>query len=118
MTVANDQSERRNPFYILLIIVGFAFVITALAYAVVPVLEEKARSAGSAPPPSPLRDSLRQDGWIWLLVEAGLIAILSIASMGFDRLQRSLKERRSRETIPPSSGGPVGNSGPPTTPPS
>ena len=38
------KSDPRNPFYILLIAVSLAFVLTALAYAVVPVLEQKARA--------------------------------------------------------------------------
>jgi len=97
--MAGNDREPRNPFYILLIVVGFAFVVTALAYAVVPILEQKAREAGNPPPPSPLRDSLRSDGWIWLLVQAALIAVLSLASMGYDRWQRTLKERREQAKI-------------------
>ena len=65
--------EPRNWFYLLLNIASVAFVVTALAYAVVPVLEEKAVAAENAAPPSPFRDALRRDGWIWLLVEAGLV---------------------------------------------
>ncbi len=97
--MATNDREPRNPFYVLLILVGFAFVITALAYAVVPVLEQKAREAGDPPPPSPLRDSLRNDGWIWLLVQAALIGVLSLASMGYDRRLRTLKERREQAKI-------------------
>jgi len=82
------KSERWNPFYILLIAVSFAFVLTALAYALVPVLEQKAREAGEAPPQSPLRDSLRHDGWLWLLCEGGAVVVLSLLSIGLDRLRR------------------------------
>lgn len=80
--------EPRNPFYILLIVAGFMFVLTALAYAVVPVLEQKAREAGNPPPPSPIRDGLREDGWLWLLIEGGVIIVLSLLSMGLDRWRR------------------------------
>ena len=38
--------EPRNPFYILLLLISVTFVMTALAYAVVPVLEQKAKEAG------------------------------------------------------------------------
>jgi len=82
------KPEPRNPFYILLIVVGFTFVMTALAYAVVPVLEQKARDAGNPPPPSPLRDALREDGWLWLLYQGGAIIVLAALSMGLDRLRR------------------------------
>jgi hypothetical protein len=92
------QPEPRNPFYLLLLIAGLIFVVTALAYAVVPVLEDKAAQAGQLPPPSPFRDALRKDAWIWLLVEVGFIVILSFLSMGLDRL-RSLRKERGAGTI-------------------
>jgi len=38
-------TEPRNPFYLLLLLVSVLFVVTALAYGVVPVLEEKAAEA-------------------------------------------------------------------------
>src|SRR6202044_591305 len=41
-----NDTEPRNPFYLLLLAVSFLFVITALAYAVVPTLEDKAKQAG------------------------------------------------------------------------
>jgi hypothetical protein len=93
-------SEPRNPLYLLLLIAGVVFVVTALAVAVVPVLEEKAREAGEAPPPSAFRDALRADGWIWLLVETAVVAVLAVGSMVWDRL-RSLKKERAEATIPP-----------------
>jgi hypothetical protein len=77
--------EPRNWFYLLLNLASLVFVVTALAYALVPVLEQKAVDAGSPPPPSALRDALRRDGWRWLLVEAGLVAVFALASMGLDR---------------------------------
>jgi hypothetical protein len=80
--------EPRNWFYLLLNLASIAFVITALAYAVVPVLEDKAVEAGRPVPSSPFRDALRRDGWLWLLVEAGAVAILAMCSMGLDRWRR------------------------------
>jgi hypothetical protein len=86
--------------YLLLLLASVLFVITALAYAFVPILEQKAADAGQPPPPSEFRDALRQDGWRWLLYEVGPIVILSIASMAVDRL-RSLQKQRGGVTIPP-----------------
>jgi len=100
-----SQSEPRNPFYILLLIVSFLFVVTALAIAVVPVLEQKAAEAGRPPPSSEFRQALRSDGWQWLLYEVGAIVVLAILSMGLDRLRR-LQKDRAAGTIPPSSGPP------------
>jgi hypothetical protein len=91
-------SEPRNPLYLLLLVVGLLFVVTALAYAVVPVLEQKAAEAGEPPPPSEFRDALRTDGWKWLLAQLAVMVALGIASMVVDRL-RSLKSEKTRATI-------------------
>lgn len=93
--------EPRNPFYILLLIVSFLFVITALAYALVPTLEQKALEAGEPAPPSVLRDTLRSDGWKWLLYEVAAIVVLALLSMFLDHLRR-LKKERLAATMPPS----------------
>jgi hypothetical protein len=95
-----NDSEPRNPFYLLLLIASFLFVATALAYAVVPTLEEKAKQAGEMPPPSPFRDALRQDGWKWLLVQVAAMIVLGLASMGLDRLRRLQKERAQAKITP------------------
>ena len=94
-----QPAEPRNPFYILLLLISLAFVLTALAYAVVPVLEQKAREAGEMPPPSPFRDSLREDGWQWLLYEVGAMVIAGLLSMGLDRWRRYKSENAN--ALPP-----------------
>jgi hypothetical protein len=96
-----SSPEPRNPFYLLLLLVSLLFVVTALAYGVVPVLEQKAASAGQPPPPSPFRDALRQDGWKWLLGEVAAMFLLGFLSMGLDRW-RSLKRERSLQKGSPS----------------
>lgn len=96
------QPEPRNPFYWLLLLASLLFVITALGYAVVPVLEEKAAAAGEPPPPSDFRDALRTDGWRWLLYEVGGMIVFGLLSMGLDRL-RSLQNAPPEQTIPPNS---------------
>jgi hypothetical protein len=101
--------EPRNPFYLLLLLSSLLFVVTALAYALVPTLEEKALHAGQAPPPSAFRDALRQDGWRWLLYEVTAMIVFGLLSMGLDRLRRLQKERaeatmgREENVRPPSS---------------
>ena len=94
------KPEPHNPFYLLLLVAGLLFVLTALAYAIVPVLEQKALDAGNPPPPSAFRDALRADGWRWLLYEVVVIVVLSFASMWLDRL-RSLQSEKEQGTIPP-----------------
>jgi hypothetical protein len=101
--LTSNQSEPRNPFYLLLLLASVLFVVTALAYGLIPVLEEKAAEAGSPPPPSAFRDALRADGWKWLLVQLAAMAVLSLLSMGLDRL-RSLQKERADGTISPAQG--------------
>jgi hypothetical protein len=95
-----SSAEPRNPLYLLLLLVSLLFVITALAYVFLPILEDKAADAGQPPPPSAFRDALRFDGWRWLLYEVAAIIVTALASMGLDRL-RTLKKERARGTIPP-----------------
>ncbi len=85
-------AEPRNPFYLLLLIVGLVFIMTVLAYAVIPVLEQKAMDAGQMPPESPFRAALRHDGWKWVLAEVAALVILGLLSMGLDRYRRWKKE--------------------------
>jgi hypothetical protein len=92
------NSEPRNPFYLLLLLASLLFVLTALAYGLVPVLEDKARALGQTPPPSPFRAALRADGWQWLFYELAAMGIFAFLSMGLDRL-RSLKKERAAGTI-------------------
>jgi hypothetical protein len=107
-----NDPEPRNPFYLLLLLASFAFVISALAYAVVPTLEDKAKQAGEVPPPSPLRDALRTDGWKWLLIEVAAMVILGLLTLGLDRLRRLQKERAQAKITPVSA--PTELPGPPT----
>jgi hypothetical protein len=92
--------EPRNPFYLLLLLASLLFVVTALAYGIVPTLEEKAAEAGNPPPPSPFRAALRTHGWQWLLYEVAAMLVFAVLSMGLDRL-RSLRNERREGTIPP-----------------
>jgi len=97
-----SEREPRNPFYLLLLLASLLFVMTALAVALVPVLEDKAREAGQPAPPSPFRAALRGDqGWHFLLYEVAAMIVFGLLSMGLDRL-RSLKKQRAAVTIPPS----------------
>jgi hypothetical protein len=87
-----SPAEPRNPFYFLLLVVGLLFIATVLAYAVVPMLEQKAMDAGTMPPPSPFRDSLKDDGWKWVLAEVAALVVLGLLSMGLDRYRRWQQE--------------------------
>src|SRR5262245_24963197 len=99
----SNRTEPHNPFYLLLLLASLLFVFTALAYGVLPVLEEKsALASGVAPPSSLFREALSNHGWLWLIGELVAIVILSLLSMGLDRL-RSLQNAPSPGTMPPAS---------------
>ncbi len=100
-----SSAEPRNPLYLLLLLVSLLFVITALGYALVPVLEQKAAEAGNPPPPSAFRDALRSDGWRWLLYEVAAMVVLGLLSMALDR-RRTLQKERAAGTMPPAENGP------------
>ncbi len=90
--------EPRNPFWFLLLLTGVVFCVTALACAVVPYLEQQALAVGAVPPPSPLRDALRSDGWKWLLVELAVLILLGLAAMGLDRYRRLRREKSAKKS--------------------
>lgn len=83
-----EPTEPRNWFFTLLIPASVLFIITALAVAIVPVLEEKAAQAGMDAPPSAFRTALREDGWKWLLVQLSAVVVLSLAAMIWDRFRQ------------------------------
>lgn len=91
-------SEPRNPFYLLLLLVSLLFVMTALGYAVMPVLEEKVVEAGGVVADSPFRAALRSDGWKWLLYELAGMFVFGVLSMVLDRM-RSLQKPAGEGTI-------------------
>jgi hypothetical protein len=95
------QAEHRNPFYLFLLLASLVFVLTCLAYGVVPVLEQKAAEVGQPAPPSPFREALDADGWKWILYELAAMAVFAALSMGLDRY-RSLQRVDAHATISPS----------------
>jgi hypothetical protein len=97
-------AEKPHPLYLLLLLASLLFVVTALAYAVVPILEDWAVEAGEPAPPSALRAAVRSHGWLWLLIELAVMVVLGIASMTADRL-RTLQKQRAEATITPRTEG-------------
>lgn len=93
-----------NPFYVLLIPAGVAFVVTAFAYglmafrAVNAVRAEAGVHAGHA-----LNQWLRAHGDAALLIELAVLAFLTVAAIATDRLwERTAQERDDFEQLLPS----------------
>jgi hypothetical protein len=95
------QPEPRNPFYFLLLIVGMLFIVTVLAYAVIPVMEQKAEEAGATLPEQRWSKTLDQDGPRWVLTEVALLVIFGLLSMGLDRYRRWKQEEAEPPAPPP-----------------
>jgi hypothetical protein len=82
--------KRRNPFYVLLVPVGAAFVVTAFAYWVMAF--QAVRPATAEPPTAvaangghPLKRWLRAHGDEALLVELAALAALTVTAIATDR---------------------------------
>ena len=95
-----NATEPRNPLYLPLLGACVLFVMTALAYALVPTLQEKAFEAGVSTEASPFRDALLANGWKWLLYEVAAVIVLGVACMGLDRWRTARKERAERQQPP------------------
>ena len=82
-----SQSEPRNPFYVLLMLVSLLFVVTALAVALVPVLEDKAgKRAARRPRPPSARPCVTTAG-TGCSTRSPCMVLLGILSMDLDRLR-------------------------------
>jgi hypothetical protein len=95
----SKPAEQRNPFYFLLLLSSLLFVVTALAYGLVPLIMQNAAEMRGPVPLTPFPHALVSDGWKWLLYEVAAMALFAILSMGLDRL-RSLKKMRGEATMP------------------
>ena len=92
-----------NPFYVLLILAGLSFAITATAYVVMAYREAHAHAAPDVGAAStvvasdehPLMVWMRRHGNTALLSELGLLAIFTFAAIGTDSYwQRRVDVRR------------------------
>ena len=62
-----SPSEPRNPFYLLLLLVGLLFAVTLLAVLMVPILMEKAERAGGDVPKEGFHQLIKRDGVWWVV---------------------------------------------------
>ncbi len=88
-----------NPFYLLLLLAGTAFALSACAYVVMMVLLMSAGRTGESPTSSTgLIDFLAAHGEVLLLVELGVLAVTTFAAIGTDEFwARRAAARESRQ---------------------
>ena len=93
-----------NPFYVLLIIAGLSFAMTATAYVVMAFRDSHSReeaiatdaSAAATSDEHPLMVWMRHHGDAALLTELGVLAICTVGAIGTDSYwQRQAESRRT-----------------------
>jgi hypothetical protein len=78
------SAERLNPFYVVLLPVGAAFCLTAIAYVVMMFRASRPGMIADADQPHPLIVFMEQYG-LWLLLgELALLAICTVGAIGTD----------------------------------
>ncbi|MBC19705.1 MAG: hypothetical protein CMJ74_05535 [Planctomycetaceae bacterium] len=88
------KTKNKNPFYVLLILVGILFFVTATTYGVMAIRETNrpdfVRGSAIAEQPSVQQEGLlafmEQHGDRLLIVEALLLGFLTVAAIGTDEL--------------------------------
>jgi hypothetical protein len=85
----------RNPFYVLLIVVGVAFLVTACAYGVM-AFRDVATSETEQPPGSGLMEFMDRYGMLLLGAEVILLGLFTVGAIGTDEFwQRHLQKDNS-----------------------
>jgi len=98
--------EPVNPFYILLVLLGIVFLVTACAYGVMAYRAISPALARQADV-HPLTEFLDEHGMVLLGVELVLLALASFAAMGLDRWRDLRKpDDTPRRTAPSANSQP------------
>lgn len=88
------QRAIHNPFYILLAIVGVAFVFTAVAYGIMAFQMTDIPAAGEPDHRAhPLMNWVQERGDAALLIELAALAVLTCAAIGTDSYWQRKAER-------------------------
>ena len=86
-----------NPFYMLLVVVGLSFVITATAYGVMAVRAVQAATTESPAAEHPLMTWMNRHGNTALLVELALLGACTFGAIGTDEYwQRRAAQSKSQ----------------------
>ena len=72
-----------NPFYVLLVLAGTVFLVTALAYGVMMVRTSRPTASRTESSPA-LMQFMRTKGTKLILVELAVLGVLTVAAIGTD----------------------------------
>lgn len=92
-----------NPFYVLLVILGIAFALTACAYSVMTLKAVRQPAGPEAGGGAALLEFLDQRGAQLMAGELMLLAITTVAAISTDRywMRRAFDEHRSGQSPSP-----------------
>ncbi|MGH7138567.1 MAG: hypothetical protein ACREHD_22695 [Pirellulales bacterium] len=92
-----------NPFYVLLVIVGIAFALTACAYSVMTLRAVHSPEADANRPRTGLLEFLDRHGAALMGGELALLALATVAAISTDRywMRRALGEYRASQSPQP-----------------
>ena len=96
-------SRRRpiNPFYILLVIVGIGFSVTACAYGVMTIKQMDPLAASHSESSRALLDFLDDHGMVLMIVELVVLGIATFAAIGTDDYWQRRSELGDSELAKP-----------------
>ena len=80
--MVNSNRRHTNPFYVLVVIVGILFTLTASTYGVMTVKQTRPSSRQM---PSPLIMLMQRHGLTIMIVELSVLAIATVAAIGTDQ---------------------------------
>lgn len=83
----NKPSQFRNPFYVVLLVIGVMFVITACGYAVLSVrgVSPSEQVEPMSPAGEQLIEFLDKHGFTTLMVELALLGVATFAAIATDQ---------------------------------
>lgn len=100
----SKRSQPANPFYVLVVLVGILFTLTACSYGVMAFRRMQASAADQ--PESGLLVLLEERGMQIMAVEVALLAVVSIAAMGSDRYWTARSKTPAAKTKPDETSAP------------
>jgi len=93
MPSAARRKQAANPFYLLVVLVGIAFTVTACSYGLMAFRELRFPRPAT---PSRMFVFLNRHGMSLLAAEVALLGVVSLAAMGTDRVWREDSQNRLR----------------------
>jgi uncharacterized protein YggT (Ycf19 family) len=76
--------EPTNPFYIVLVIVGVIFIVTASAFTLLLIQQNRTTASALLDPSSPLLVFVRRQGMSLMGLEVAVLGVASVCAMWLD----------------------------------